>query len=118
MNETLLVSRIVETLLPKQPRMMNVSMTHLIHDMISLLYTVHRSDTTHRKLSWSLSAGDLPNFVYNFVRTQDCFLQTLDGPCLLLDLSHSYTDCVLTVFANIHWQLPRTTFSGDRKSVV
>jgi hypothetical protein len=85
-------------------------MSHLVHDMISQLYSMHRSDTTQRKFSWSLSSGGLPDFVYNFTRTQDCFMHTPDGPCVLFELSHSYTDSVLTAIANVQWFLPRVTF--------
>jgi hypothetical protein len=92
--------------------MVKVSMTRLVHDMISSLYTVHRSETTHCNLFWSLDSEDLPNFVYNIVRTQDCFFHHLTGSCLLLDLSHSYADNVFTVFAKVHWQIPRITFSA------
>jgi hypothetical protein len=111
MNEAHLISRMVEFLMFGDCLMVNVSMKRLVHDIISHLYTVHRSDMIRGKFDWSLSSGRLPNFVYNFVRTNDCLLHTSDGLCLLFDLSHSYCDGVLTAFANVHWHLPRISFS-------
>jgi hypothetical protein len=102
----------VDFLALEEPLLLNVSTSHLVHDMISQLYSMHRSDTTQRKFSWSLSSGRLPDFVYNFVHTQDCFMHTPDGPCVLFELSHSYSDSVLTAIANIRWFLPRVTFSA------
>jgi hypothetical protein len=102
----------VDYLNTEEPLLLNVSMSHLVHDMISQLYSLHRSDTTQRKFTWSLASGCLPDFVYNFVRTQDCFMHTPDGPCVLFELAHSYTDGVLTAIANIQWFLPRVTFSA------
>jgi hypothetical protein len=100
----------IELLTLGEPLVLDVSMTHLVHDMMSQLYAMHRNDTTHRKFSWSLSSGRLSDFVYNLVRIQDCIWHTQDGPCVLFDLSHSYTDSTLTALANIQWHLPRVTF--------
>jgi hypothetical protein len=102
----------VSYLSSKQALVFNVLMTDLVHDMISRLYSIHRSEHTHRDFEWSLSSGNLPNFVYNFVRTQDCLLHAAGGPYVMFDLSNSYTAGGLAVFADIHWQLPRTTFSA------
>jgi len=85
----------------------------LVDDMMSRIYAVGRGDqATYRNFEWSLSSKSLPSFVFNFVRTQDCFLHAVDGPYLIFDLSNSYTISSLTVFADLQWQLPRTTFSA------
>jgi hypothetical protein len=102
----------VSFLSSKQALVFNVSMTDLVHDMISRLYTIQRSEHTHRDFEWSLSSGQLPNFVFNFVRTQDCFLHAIGGPYVIFDLSNSYTAGGLAILADIHWQLPRITFSA------
>jgi hypothetical protein len=96
----------------KQPILVNISMTCLVHDMISLLYDSHLSGTSPCRFQWSISSSSLPNFVYNFVRTKDCFLYTAGGPCILLELTPCYTNGILAVFAKLHWQLPKITFSA------
>jgi hypothetical protein len=92
--------------------MVKVSMTDLVHGMISLLYNTLASETLHRKFEWSLSSGNLPDFVFNIVRLQDCFRHTNDGSFVFFNLSHSYTVGDLTAFADLHWRLPRVTFSA------
>lgn len=111
-NEALLIPRIVNLLSREHTLMVKVSMTDLVHEMISLLYNTHRSETLHRKFDWSLSSGNLPDFVLKFVRTQDCFHHALDGSFVFFDSSYSYTVGNLTAFADLHWRLPRITFSA------
>ncbi|KAH8731798.1 hypothetical protein GQ44DRAFT_766854 [Phaeosphaeriaceae sp. PMI808] len=111
-DEVLLVLRIAKYLSSGQTHLLNVSMTRLVYDMISHLYTSYCSDNVYEHFRWSLSSGDLPAFVYNFICLQDCFLHARGGPHLFFDLSHSYSEGVLAVSANVAWQLPRITFSS------
>lgn len=79
--------------------------------MIECLYDNYCSDNVRRYLKWSLGSGDLPSFVYNFVRTQDCFLHSLTGPCLAVDLSSRCdTSAMLAVVADLVWQPPNISF--------
>jgi hypothetical protein len=87
-------------------------MTQLVHDMVSSVYEMYRSETTVRRFAWSLSCEQLPNLVYNFIRTQDCFIHTSGGPYLQFDVVGSYTGGSLLVYVDIHWQAPRITFSA------
>jgi hypothetical protein len=97
----------------EQPLVIKICMIDLVDDMMSRIYAVGRGDeATYRDFEWSLSSKSLPSFVFNFVRTQDCLLHAVDGPYLMFDLSNSYTVGSLTVFADLLWQLPRTTFSA------
>ncbi|KAF1918725.1 hypothetical protein BDU57DRAFT_119054 [Ampelomyces quisqualis] len=112
LNKSLLVSRLTDALVREQPLLLDVSMPQLVHDMISSLYKMYRNETTVRRFAWSLSCEQLPNLVYNFIRTQDCFIHTIGGPYLLFDVLGTYTGGGLTVYADIHWQAPRITFSA------
>jgi hypothetical protein len=110
MNESLLASRMENFLGHKKPVFINISMTCLVHDMISQLYDGHLSSAPDRSFRWSISSASLPNFVHSFIRTKDCFLYTVGGPCLLLELAPCYADSVMTVFAKVYWQFTKTTF--------
>jgi hypothetical protein len=111
-NEALLIPRIVNLLSREHVLMAKVSMADLVHEMISLLYNTLPTDTLHRRFEWSLSSGNLPDFVFNVIRTQDCFHHTCDGSFVFFDLSNSYTVGDLAAFADLHWRLPRVTFSA------
>ncbi|KAH5399897.1 hypothetical protein HBI32_180620 [Parastagonospora nodorum] len=112
-NQSLVVPRMVKLLSSEQPLVIKICMIDLVDDMMSRIYAVGRGDeAAYRDFEWSLSSKSLPNFVFNFVRTQDCLLHAVDGPYLIFDLSNSYTVGSLTVFADLQWQLPRTTFSA------
>lgn len=92
---------------------MKICVIDLVDDMMSRIYAIGRGDeATYRAFEWSLSSKSLPSFVFNFVRTQDCLLHAVDGPYLLFDLSNSYTVGSFTLFVDLHWHLPRTTFSA------
>jgi hypothetical protein len=107
----LLVSRMANFLAHEQSSMINLSMSRLVHDMISLLYSETCSETTTRRtMEWSLSSQELPSLVYNLARLHDCFIHTLNGPKVLFDVSQSYTRGVLTAFVNVRWQPPRVIF--------
>jgi hypothetical protein len=111
-NKMLLVTRMANFLEHHHSHVMKVSMTRLVHNMISLLYNDNRSETTPRSMEWSLSCQELPSFVYNFVRLHDCFIHTRNGPKVKFDISQSYTGGILTAFTKFHWQPPRVTFPG------
>jgi hypothetical protein len=111
------VSRMIESLKPEQTYPVLVEMESLVHRMILRLYADDHTEATRRKLKWSLSAGDLPSFVYNFVGTHDCISYKTDrdgrpgAPYVEFSLLPSYSDGTLTISAEPKWQLPKTTFS-------
>ncbi|KAF2826911.1 hypothetical protein CC86DRAFT_466693 [Ophiobolus disseminans] len=112
MNEALLVPRMLESINPRRPLTMVIDMTSLIHRMIARLYEDDCTDTATNKLTWSMSTGELPSFVYNFVRTHDCITFTSEGPRVTFNVSPSYSNSILTVFGEAQWQLRHTTFSA------
>ncbi|KAF2023276.1 hypothetical protein EK21DRAFT_12766, partial [Setomelanomma holmii] len=113
-NEVLLVSRLDRFLHLEQSLDARICVPSLVAEMISRVYGVHRSETLHRKFPWSLSTGNLPSVVHNFIRTRDCFFYTRDGARVLFDVSHSYHDGVMTVEAAVRWQMPRLAFRDLR----
>jgi hypothetical protein len=99
-------------LVHEQSNIINISIPRLVHSMLSRLYNSRGSKATQRTFEYLLSSQVLPDFVYNLVRIHDCFVHTLDGPKILFDISHSYTNGIMTAFAKVLWQPPKITFSN------
>lgn len=90
---------------------MGVDMEPLVHDMMTLFYAHHPSESAARNFTWTIGTTDLPSVVYNFVRVQDCFFHTLDGPCVTFTLQPAQPQSETLVDINIEWVPPRVTFS-------
>jgi len=92
---------------------MVLTMPKLVHDMINSLYRRWPSDATGRHLAWSLSSGNLPNFVFNFVGTHDCVFYGPEDPAtprVSFKVSPSYREGILTLSVEPKWYLVSTTF--------
>ncbi|KAH7413611.1 hypothetical protein DE146DRAFT_1283 [Phaeosphaeria sp. MPI-PUGE-AT-0046c] len=113
-TQPLMMDRMMQFFKNTQPLMINVDMLRLVDDMIRQMYTTYPSVTAQRRFPWTLSSGDLPSFVYNFVHTQDCFTYSIDGPRVWVDLSSRHSQGDLIVYVELHWQYEKTTFLGLR----
>lgn len=92
----------------------NVDMLRLVDDMIGRMYTTYRSDTAQRRFPWTLSSGDLPSLVYNFVHAQDCLSYSIDGPSVYAGFSSRYSQGDMIVYVDLHGHYERTSFMGLR----
>jgi hypothetical protein len=110
-DEDELLPFLIQTLPSDHKRLVEIDLPNLVYDMIDAFYTDHPSETAARNFRWSLGSGDLPSFVYNYITTQDCFLRTLEGLHLSVNVS---IDCVtmpvLAVSAYVAWQPPDIEF--------
>jgi hypothetical protein len=112
-DELSLLSQLVQCYLDGHVVRIGIDIPELIDTMIEAFYEDHPGEIAARNFRWSLGSGDLPNFLYNFLCTQDCFLHTAAGPCLLVALScyfHSYP--VLTIRVDVKWQVPNIIFGA------
>ena len=66
-----------------------------------------------RKRTWFMIGGDLPSFVYNFLRTRDCFIDTYPQPSVRIELVFSLP--ASSISAKVVWQTPAIDF-GDLPS--
>jgi hypothetical protein len=109
------VSRMIESVKPNRPTETVLSVTELAHQMISRLYSRWPTETIGRHLAWSLSSGNLPVFVFNFVGTHDCILYEPEDPTtarISYTISPSYSEGVLNVSVELKWHLAKTSFPG------
>jgi hypothetical protein len=105
----------MKRLKPNQPTETALSMTKLVHQMISRLYNRWPSETLGRHLAWSLSSGNLPGFVFDFVGTHDCILYEPEDPKtarIMYTISPSYCESILNISVELKWHLANTTFLG------
>lgn len=110
-NESVLLPQLVECLREKRPYRVGIDITTLIRDMIEAFYREYYDEAARPYFAWSQGSGNLPRFLYNFLRTQDCFLHTHSGECLTVDLLiPSHTDTFIILIANLAWQPPDVRF--------
>lgn len=95
----------------------NVDMLRLVDDMIGRMYTAYRSDTAQRRFPWTLSSGDMPSLVYNYVHAQDCLSYSVDGPSVHAGFSSRYSQGDMVVYVDLHGQYEKTSFMGLRDSL-
>ncbi|KAI4628175.1 hypothetical protein J4E80_002313 [Alternaria sp. BMP 0032] len=89
----------------KHKRLVRIDLPKLIHDMIDAFYDDFRAIPTNTR--WSLRSGDLPNFVYNYIMTQDYLVRFSDGLYISVDVDIDWeTMPVLMIFAAVVSQPP------------
>ncbi|KAF1848155.1 uncharacterized protein K460DRAFT_403452 [Cucurbitaria berberidis CBS 394.84] len=117
-DETMLIPRLALSLSGTSRQCIDINITRLIREIMETFYECHH-EATPECFAWSLGSGDLPRFLYNFLRTQDCFRHTLTGPAVLVNVSSlSCTSSVLAVVANLAWQPPDIRFNDIPKNVI
>ncbi|CAO2647443.1 Nn.00g083650.m01.CDS01 [Neocucurbitaria sp. VM-36] len=106
-----LLPRLLECLHEKHLRRVDIDVTRLIRDMIEIFYDEYCDGAGRAFFAWSCGSGNLPSLLHNFLRTQDCFLHTPTGVCLVVNLlTPSYTSALPNIVANLAWQLPDVKF--------
>ncbi|KAI4636242.1 hypothetical protein J4E83_001196 [Alternaria metachromatica] len=89
----------------KHKRLVRMDLPKLIHDMIDAFYDDFRAVPTNTR--WSFRSGDLPNFVYNYIMTQDYLLRFSDGLYISVDVDIAWeTMPVLMIYAAVVSQPP------------
>lgn len=89
----------------KHKRLVRIDLPELIHDMIDAFYDDFRAVPTNTR--WSFRSGDLPNFVYNYIMTQDYLLRFSDGLYISVDVDIAWeTMPVLMIYAAVVSQPP------------
>ncbi|KAI4689777.1 uncharacterized protein J4E84_003957 [Alternaria hordeiaustralica] len=89
----------------KHKRLVRMDLPKLIHDMIDAFYDDFRALPTNTR--WSFRSGDLPNFVYNYIMTQDYLLRFSDGLYISVDVDIAWeTMPVLMIYAAVVSQPP------------
>lgn len=78
----------------------------LVYDMIDLF----DEDQSSFEYTWFKSSGNLPDAVYNFLRTRDCFLDTFPFPSLEVSFRYKQSDQGLSIFGEVNWQTPNVSF--------
>lgn len=101
----------LECLSEKRSRLIDIDLAQLTRDMVDLFYERHASGSDDQNFSWSLGSRDLPSFVYNFIRTQDCFFPDSTGPYLSVQYAnYAYVNSIFTVTAELSWHRPDVEF--------
>lgn len=100
----------LEYLSSRRHRVIDISFVDLIDCMMGMFYDYYPNTSASVSSQWSNFSGGLSLFLQNFLRVQDCFLDTPDGPCLLVDFEYTYTDSVLTATGDVTWHLPDVRF--------
>jgi len=86
--------------------------------MMNLFYDEDDSLRAERCYSWATGSGDLPRFLRNFLRTQDCLLHAVDGSKVLIVKSgYEYSYPVFHITAEVMWSAPVIRFDGIPASV-
>ncbi|OAL46998.1 hypothetical protein IQ07DRAFT_647270 [Pyrenochaeta sp. DS3sAY3a] len=110
-NEFSLLPRLLECLSEKRSRFIDIDFAQLTRDMVDLFYERHVNGTDDPNFPWSLGSRDLPSFVYNFIRTQDCFFPDSTGPYLSVQYAnYAYVNSIFTVTADLAWHRPDVEF--------
>jgi len=85
---------------------------------MNLFYDEDDSLRAERCYSWATGSGDLPRFLRNFLRTQDCLLHAVDGSKVLIVKSgYEYSYPVFHITAEVMWSAPVIRFDGIPASV-
>lgn len=96
----------------------NIDEQRLIDDMMRLFYDEDESFRSTRCYGWATGSRNLPRFLWNFLRTQDCFLYAVDGPKLLIDKSsYEYRYPIFNITAEVVWSAPEIRFDDIPASV-
>ncbi|KAJ4316256.1 hypothetical protein N0V94_005535 [Neodidymelliopsis sp. IMI 364377] len=109
-DEVYLIPHMLDYLSQKRHRVINVSFVDLIDNMMGMFHDHYPNAAASMSCQWSHFPGGLSLFLKNFIRIQDCFLETPDGPCLLFDFDYTYADSVLTATGNVTWHSPDVRF--------
>jgi hypothetical protein len=91
-------------------RVIDISCVDLIDSMMDMFHDQDPYTAASMSSQWSYFSGGLSLFLQNFLRIQDCFLDTPDGLCLLVDFEYNYTDSVLTATGDVTWHMPDIRF--------
>ncbi|KAH9882601.1 hypothetical protein J1614_000837 [Plenodomus biglobosus] len=84
----------------------------LINSMMSLFYEGNHL-RTERLFGWGISSENLPRFLRNFIRTQDCFMHDADEPTVLVDgITYDYKYPVFNITVELAWFPPKINFDG------
>ncbi|KAF2851996.1 hypothetical protein T440DRAFT_527505 [Plenodomus tracheiphilus IPT5] len=98
-------------------QVISVDGARLINSMMSLFYE-EEPYRAGRSLTWGVDSENLPRFLGNFIRTQDCFLRDVDAPKVFIDkFTYEYSYPVFNITAEVAWLPPHVKFDGVPASV-
>ncbi|KAF2626735.1 hypothetical protein BU25DRAFT_459416 [Macroventuria anomochaeta] len=109
-DEVYLVARILDHLRSNSQRVIDVSFVDLIDSMMGLFHDQFPNEAASVASTWSQFSGGLSLFLHNFLRVQDCFLDSPSGSCLEVNFDFQYADTILTATGNVAWQPPNVRF--------
>ncbi|KAI8933292.1 hypothetical protein NX059_009919 [Plenodomus lindquistii] len=93
-------------------RIIDIDVTRISHDMMTLYYD-QAPFHAKRSFCWGAGSGNLPRFLCNLIRSQDCFLHETEGSKVLVDkITYNYVYPIFDIRAEIAWFPPNVRFDG------
>lgn len=87
-------------------RVIDISFIDLIDSMMGMFHDRFPGAASSMSSNWSHFSGGLSLFLHHFLRIQDCFVEALNGPCLIVDFEYTYSDSILMATGDVNWHLP------------
>ncbi|KAF3054109.1 hypothetical protein E8E11_011717 [Didymella keratinophila] len=109
-EEVYFVAHILEYLRSKPRRIIDVHFVDVIDSMMSMFHDQFPNESASIASIWSSFSGGLSRFLHKFLRLQDCFYHSAEGPCLDINFNFQFANWVLKASGDVMWQPPCVQF--------
>ncbi|KAJ4993447.1 hypothetical protein SVAN01_00995 [Stagonosporopsis vannaccii] len=109
-DEVYLLPRMLDSLWSRRRCVFDINFVDLIDNMMGMFHDRFPSEAASLASNWSHFSGSLSRFLYNFLRVQDCFCNSLTGPCLEVVFDFQCSESVIIATGVVTWQTPEVRF--------